>query len=301
MVFWWRAHEGFVTVLRKRQLQVSDARNSGGRENVLSGLVKRAGLVLLLLPTPLMAAGLKWEVGVGGDAYWFDWREYDGDEQLLVESGPMMLGRGDLRLQAGDFYSRFSLALGGGKAHYDGQLQDGTPYQSDAWEGIVETELQLGWQQSWGSLYAGLMQRDWDRQIEGSSTVSSVHEIYRWRLIVTGGEVNLVQTPSWNMALALDYGRAFDSWQKVHSDFFGDFNLEPGEGHFWRVSVPVRHGAWEFTPFVQGQTMEVSQGVQRYPLSGGPLYTIVQPESERIEGGLRMRYIFGNTRRPVAP
>src|SRR6218665_1619342 len=167
MVFWWRAHEGFVTVLRKRQLQVSDARNSGGRENVLSGLVKRAGLVLLLLPTPLMAAGLKWEVGVGGDAYWFDWREYDGDEQLLVESGPMMLGRGDLRLQAGDFYSRFSLALGGGKAHYDGQLQDGTPYQSDAWEGIVETELQLGWQQSWGSLYAGLMQRDWDRQIEG--------------------------------------------------------------------------------------------------------------------------------------
>lgn len=249
--------------------------------------------MLLMLPAQLMAGNQMLEVGLGVDAQWFDWREYRGTEQLLVESGPLFLGRGDVRLQIDDFYGRYSLGLGGGKAHYDGQLQDGTPYQSDAWEAIVETELQLGWQQDWGNLHVGLMQRDWDRKIDGSSTVSSVHEIYRWRLMTIGAEVGLLQEPAFAIGLALDYGKAFDSWQKVHSDFFGDYNLEPGSGYFLRMALPLRSGAWEITPFVQKQTMAVSKSVQRYPIAGGPLYRIVQPESDRLEGGLRVRYVWG--------
>ncbi|MGH8493046.1 MAG: hypothetical protein ACRERR_08075 [Moraxellaceae bacterium] len=247
---------------------------------------------LSVLVSASPARALEWSAGLGGDAYWFDWREYRDGEQLLVESGPMALGRADLRLQGDAFYSSLAFGWGGGKAHYDGQLQNGTPYESDAWEEVMETELQLGSQQSWGNMHAGLIQRDWDRQINGSGTVSSVHEVYRWRLLTVGTELALLTTPNGSTSLAIDIGLPIDSHQKVYSGEFGNFNLEPGNGHYWRLMLKWQQAAWELSPFLQQQTMDVSNSLQ-LRARDGTLYSITQPESGRIEGGLRLRYVFG--------
>jgi hypothetical protein len=252
----------------------------------------RAIALVVALGSPLPAVALEWDVGVGGDAYWFDWREYRDGEQLLVESGPLLLGRVDMRVEAADFYTSLALSWGGGQVEYDGQLQNGTPYKSDAWEEVVETELRVGVQRSWGSLHLGWMQRYWDRQIEGSATVSSVREEYRWRLLLVGGERLISQSGEWDTALAVQLGVPMNSWQKVHSGFFGDFNLEPGHGYYWSLALPLRKGAWEFSPFLQRHTMAESDEVKRTGADGG-LYNIVQPESTRLEAGLRLRYAWG--------
>ncbi len=254
---------------------------------------RQTAILFAALVLSLPAAALEWDVGVGGDAYWFDWREYRDGEQLLVESGPLLMGRADIRVQAADFYSSLALGWGGGKVEYDGQLQNGTPYKSDAWEEIMETELRVGVQQSWGNAYLGWMQRYWDRQIDGSASVSSVREEYRWRLLLAGGELLLGQAGEWNTALALQLGMPLNSWQKVHSRFFGDFNLEPGHGYYWHLALPLRKGAWEFSPFVQRQTMAESAAL-RLTGADGKLYNIVQPESSRLEAGLRLRYVLGS-------
>lgn len=248
--------------------------------------------MVFALALPLPVSAVQWDVGVGGDALWFDWREYRAGEELLAESGPLALGRADVRMQAADFYTSLGLAVGGGAAQYDGQLQDGTPYQSDAWEKVVETELQLGVQQHWGNVHVALLQRDWDRQIDGSATVSSVHEVYRWRLLILGGELQLARSAEWTTSFAVEAGVPVDSQQKVYSGFFGDFNLEPGDGYFWRLALPMRTGAWEFSPFLQSQSMDVSNKV-RLTGADGLIYTVVQPESTRLEAGLRLRYALG--------
>lgn len=254
----------------------------------------------LFLPLSAMAEEAAWSVGVGSEVYWFDWREYQGGEQLLVESGPLSKANIDLRIQQAQFYTSLAFSVGGGKTHYDGQLQNGTPYESDAWEKVTEAELQLGWQQDWGNLHVGLLQREWDRKIDGSSTVSSAHELYLWNLMTVGGEFVLKKASAWSAGIALDVGKPRSSYQRVYSSSFGNFSLEPGDGYYWRLMLNWKSGPWELAPFVQQQSMDKSEAVQLFPLAGGLLYTIVQPESERIEGGLRLRYVFGSTAGPTA-
>ncbi len=256
--------------------------------------LKRAlGLIVALLPLPALAEAVEWRLGAGGELYWFDWREYQGGERLLVESGPLAKANIDLRLQTAALYTSLAFSLGGGKAHYDGQLQDGTPYASDAWESVAEAELQLGWQQPWGNVHLGLLHRGWDRKIDGDTMVSSAHELYRWRLFTLGTELLLIKTPVWTGSLQLDAGLPVDSYQKVYSAQFGNFELEPGDGYFWRLALAMRNGAWEFSPFVQQQTMDVSDPLQLPSRYDGQLYRIVQPASARVEAGLRMLYVFG--------
>lgn len=259
----------------------------------------------LLAPVPAAAADAwQWDVGLGGDVRWFDWREYRDGEELLVESGPLALGRGDLHLQYSDFYTGLAFSWGGGKVQYDGQLHNGTPYQSDAWEQIMETELQVGWQQAWGNLHLGLMQRDWHRTIEGNAAqnVSSAEERYRWHIAMVGGEVLVYSSPAWKASLSVDAGVPIMSFQKVYGGVYDAFEVQPGDGVFWRVSLPFRRAgeraSFSITPYLQYQDMDESSYAPAYidgvpVLDNGNQVYLYQPESERLEGGVSLRISLG--------
>lgn len=258
-------------------------------------------LAVLLLPLPV--AALEWGAGVGGDAYWFDWREYRDGEQLLVESGPLLMGKVDVRVTAADFYSSLALGWGAGEVEYDGRLNDlvGTPYQSQAWEEVMEAELQVGVQQSWGNVHWGLMQRNWHRKIEGNAAkgVASAEERYRWLIAFLGGELVVYNSAAWQAALAVDVGAPVKSFQKVYGVVYDAFEVEPGDGKFWRLAMPFRYimsggHTLSISPYYQYQDMDDSNLAPAY-IDGVPVIingkqaSLYQPASKRREGGLSLR------------
>ncbi len=270
----------------------------------------QAGFFLLgaAMFSPSAQAGeMRWTAALGGDARWFDWREYRNGKQLLVESGPTALARADLRLDYSAFFGSLALAWGGGEAKYDGQLQvGGTPYYSHAWEEISEAELHLGWQQDWGSLRLGLLQRGWHRNIDGNSAlnVSSAEERYRWRVATVGGEFPLYAGAGWQLALAVDAGKPVMSFQKVYAHSSDAFEVEPGSGVFWRLALPFRFSvaggrSCLLTPYLQYQDQDASNlvpasrnGVPELDNNGRQVY-LFQPASERREAGISLSMLFG--------
>ncbi|HEX6590625.1 MAG TPA: hypothetical protein VF050_01355, partial [Moraxellaceae bacterium] len=242
---------------------------------------------------PVLAADWKWDAALGGDVRWFDWREEDNGEQLLRETGPLFAGEGLLRVENGAFYSSFGLNLGGGLARYDGRLQSGVPYEADAWEAISDAEWQLGLQEGSGNIHVGLMNRFWHRLIEGRGNVSSAEESYNWVLATVGGGLRLHQGREWSTGLSLDVGVPVSSRQKVYSAEYGDFSLEPGDGLFWRLALPMRSGNLMLRPYYQQQDMDESESVMRQARSNGQYYLLHQPASVRREFGLGVLWFFG--------
>jgi hypothetical protein len=258
----------------------------------------------LALALSAPASALEWNAGIGGDARWFDWREEAGGQQLLREIGPLFAPVVSFELQQGPFYAGVESAWGGGLARYDGRLQTGAGYEADAWEEIVDTEWRLGWRNALGGAHLGYMQRDWRRYIEGSGNVSSAEERYRWRLVTLGGEVVLQNAPQWRLALTV--GRPAESYQKVYTSFYDDFTLEPGDGVYWRISMPYRQpralgGVWVIEPYYQQQDMDASD--PRLLRIGGVSQNLLayQPASVRRELGITLRLQFGSADTPSGP
>lgn len=250
-------------------------------------------MATLLLAAMLPAQAVEWRAAAGGDLRWFDWREYQGGGQLLMERGPLVAPTVRLELARGPWFARVDALWGGGLARYDGHLQSGPAYEADAWEEFGDTHWRLGWQGERLELSLGLLQRDWNRYIEGSATVSSAEERYRWRIATLGGALALPQ-PGWRVAL--DVGTPVDSYQKVYSRQFDDFTLEPGEGPWWRVGLTWRLPAnprLSVEPWYQEQYLDdsdparLSQGGVPQPLQA------YQPESVRRELGVTVRLHFG--------
>lgn len=264
--------------------------------------------VFMVMPLPAAATDIGWQAGIGGDVRWFDWREYQKGNQLLVESGPLGALIGDVGLNYGPAYVSAELLWGGGLAQYDGRLQapQNTPYSADAWERIADSQLRLGWRAQRWDVHAGLMQRDWHRNIDGNAAanVSSAEERYRWRLATIGGEMTVFSTAEWQVAVAADVGRPIDSFQKVYGRVFDAFEVEPGDGRYWRIALPLRrHGETQtltIEPYFQYQDMDPSNYVpaymngQRVTLNGHAI-SLFQPESERREFGLALRWAFSGT------
>lgn len=255
------------------------------------------GFVLMGLAASSPA--VEWEAEIGGDLRWFDWREHTGSKQLLMEWGPVPGVTGSLLLQQGPLFTRLGAMLGVGVTQYDGHLQNpagglGAVYVAPAFEQILETEVQFGWREPAWSTHAGLLRRDWIRHIEGSDTVSSAKERYDWLLVTVGGEYRLFRTGPWQGSLALDLGRPVSSGETVYSDFYGDFRLEPGSGHFFRLALPLRKAGWTLQPYFQYQDMAASQPVQRWGRDGN-LYWLHQPASVRRELGLVFRWTWQST------
>lgn len=255
----------------------------------------------LLVVAALPARAEEWRVQVGPDLRWFDWREYQGGEQLLMERGP--LGSLALRVEvrSGEAFARFDGIAGGGLTRYDGHLQSGAPYEADAWEAISDMHVRGGWRDAGSELSLGLMGRGWLRYIEGSATVSSAEELYVWRIVTLGGAHDLSALPGWRVAA--DVGFPVDSYQKVYSSYYDDFELEPGEGLYWRLSLSrrlARDPRFTIEPWYQEQhfgdseaaelTLNgVAQGVRAY-----------QPASVRRELGVTLRFALGVSREAAA-
>lgn len=248
----------------------------------------------LLAPVPVAAAeAWQWDAGVGADMRWFDWREHQSDRQLLMEYGPMYSLAGQLRVQKDVFYSSLDAGIGGGMAHYDGHLQTGEPYEADAWELLSDAEWQLGVQGESGNVHVGLMNRFWHRLIEGEGNVSSAEEEYDWLLFNVGGGLRIYQGQEWRVDVMADVGTPLSSKQTVYSDEFGDFQLEPGDGLFWRVALPLRRGNLLLRPYYQQQDMDESESVLQRARSNGQYYQLYQPASVRRELGLGVLWYFG--------
>lgn len=240
------------------------------------------------------APAADWRASVGGDLRWFDWREYQGGQQLLMERGPMAEPELQLELQQGHWFTRLNALWGGGFGRYNGHLQSGPAYTADTGEEIIDVEARLGWRSEKGGIHLGFMQRDWRRFINGSATVSSAEERYRWRLVTLGGEAGLLHSPVWRMALNL--GLPVSSYQKVYSGNADDFSLEPGDGFYWRLSFPFHAAgnALSLEPYYQEQYMQASDPVM-LTLNGVPQNRLAyQPDSVRRELGVTLRWQFGS-------
>lgn len=254
----------------------------------------RGPLAALLLAAAVPAQAVEWQAAVGGDLRWFDWREYQGGGQLLMERGVVVAPTARLELYEGPWFARVDSLVGGGFARYDGHLQSGPAYEADAWEGIVDTHWRLGVRVERLELSAGLLQRDWNRYIDGSATVSSAEERYRWRIATLGGAVTLPREQP--LRVSLDLGVPVKSYQKVYSSQYDDFTLEPGDGVWWRVGLSWRlsaNPALSLEPWYQEQYMDDSDPV-RLKLGGvAQALQAYQPESVRRELGVTLRLSFG--------
>lgn len=277
--------------------------------NVSGKNKKNSALAILLLAalsamTPAQADDapareLTWIAAVGGDVRWFDWREHQDEKQLLMETGPLAAVAGQVQLQYGPAFTRIDVQAGGGLARYDGHLQSGPAYAADAWEEVTESEWRMGWQDGSDNVHAGFMQRDWRRHIDGSVSVSSAEERYRWRLLVLGGEYQTGFFRHWQMGLAVNVGKPIDSYQKVYGSFYDGFSLQPGNGLYWRFAVPLRergdHPGFSVEPYYQQQGMQRSNSAVLMR-NGVPQSTLAyQPASIRRELGVTVLWYFAGS------
>lgn len=297
MLICWHSYDDFVSCVTKSG-EMSASRFPFFRKDTMSVRSWRRLAAGLLLAAGLAQAE-EWRVQVGPDLRWFDWRESLGGNQLLMERGPLPSLSLQVELRAGGVFARADTLLGGGLARYDGHLQSGAAYQANAWEQTSDTHLRLGWRGLGVEATGGYLQRDWLRHIDGSATVSSAEERYRWRIITAGvvGEV----TPGWR--LAVEFGYPVDSYQKVYSRYYDDFTLEPGDGSYWRLALLHRLGRdprLTVEPWFQSQSMADSEPVA-LTLNGVPAgVRAYQPASVRRELGVTLRFQLGVSREEAA-
>jgi hypothetical protein len=185
---------------------------------------------------------------------------------------------------------------GGGIVRYDGHLQNGEPYTSMADEEIIDTHWRVGGEIGNVEVRAGLLQRDWNRFIEGSATASSAQERYRWRLATLGGEYRFAPGQDWQPGVAVEIGAPLSSHQKVYSATLGDFTLTPGDGVYFRLALPLRGigaiRAWHVEPYYQQQGMGASDSVTRVDTASLQTLNVYQPASVRRELGVALRWQY---------
>lgn len=131
----------------------------------------------------------------------FTWKEFDGTNQLLKESGPLFGVGFTYRGDIGGDESALTLTpraeIFGGSVNYDGQTQGGVPVQSDTAYFGAKLEFDIGGRFGSGFLFepfAGLGIREWWRDINDTVAYDP-----------TDGSVYLVKgyTENWTML----YGR----------------------------------------------------------------------------------------------
>lgn len=250
-------------------------------------------LLLALWSCQLMAAPVL-SAAVGGDARWFDWREYSEGKQLLSEAGPQALAVAQLAVASGPWQARVESQWGGGLAHYDGHLQSGEPYEAGAEESVLDTDWRLAWRNEKGEVSLGMLQRDWRRFIDGSAAVSSAEERYRWRLLVWGLAAQVAETPAWDWRVAVRVGMPFERKEKVYlGGGYDDATLEPGNGLYWRLALPLQsrsESRLALEPYYQEQRLRRS-GIVPLTQNGVPTgLGLFQPASVRRELGVTLRW-----------
>ncbi|HET8731272.1 MAG TPA: hypothetical protein VFM34_09210 [Moraxellaceae bacterium] len=256
----------------------------------------RALICAALMGLAHSAGAAEWQATAGADVRWFDWREYQGGHQLLMERGPLAAPSLGIAVWQEGWFARVDSVWGGGMTRYDGHLQSGPAYSARSWEEILDTHWRAGWQGETLSFNAGLLQRDWRRFIEGSTTVSSAEERYRWRIATVGGSLRL--SGMGEPRLSLDIGMPVERHQTVYSRQFDRFYLEPGNGVWWRMAgswALPKDARFSLEPWYQEQHLADSASVTLTRNGVAQPFQAYQPQSVRRELGVTLRFLLGAT------
>lgn len=237
-----------------------------------------------------------------GQVQSFTWKEFDGGERLLKESGPLYaIGyRGDYQ-----FVNMLTLSpraeVFGGEVDYDGQACNPLsgvcfPVDTDTNYLGYKTEVDIGLrfmvhESVFFEPFGGLGYRWWRRDIENTSDALGTTEIWRifyWRLGLRGDyEVKDVRTfveatiklPIVNRERVEDIGCFLGSCR--------DVDLEPGKRNAYYTEVGMRYGSFKAVLFYEGLRFSESavEGI-----GGG--FGVLQPASEADIYGINMGWSF---------
>ena len=264
------------------------------------------GLGLLLSPLSWSTPSLN--LGVGVDAMYFDYREFDDNDSLFNKEVGLIPGVVvSATLDWQNWYTEFNYKYNAGTVEYDGQTQSGTPVITDTEEDIVDVNLIVG--RYFGgaaayrsAIYAGLGYYYWERNILPVGTVSGLFETYEWSYALLGGKFSLLKSSKNGLLLDIRLRRMLDATMEV--DFLGFQNLDNVEldlGEEWslRVSVPyiisinpqarVSIEPYLTTWFIgRSPEVEVTSGGIPLPI---PL-AVYEPRSETTNLGISVKYLY---------
>lgn len=247
---------------------------------------------------PALADTSRYAVGAGVER--FLWREYDsGGAKLLEEEGPrFFIGLDAERTMPSDWTYGFRGRLYSGEVDYDGQLQDGTPAETDTdYEGVkialdFAHPLAAAGGASLVSFRFGVGVDWWDRTIEDTATANGYTERYRIPYLDFG------LTYRWDEPLGFyaEGGIRHPFSTKESIDDYGnydDIELEPDGDLSPYLGVGYRFPArWDVELYYESYRFGASDK-ERLTIGGVPTNTVVfQPESEQDTVGLNVRYWF---------
>ncbi|MDH3947751.1 MAG: hypothetical protein OEU74_02210 [Gammaproteobacteria bacterium] len=266
-------------------------------------------LFLGLLISPISWSTPTFNLGVGVDALYFDYREFNGNDVLLdKETGPIPGLHLSAALQWDNWYSELVYEYHMGTVDYEGQTQAGDPLSTETEEDIVDLSLVVGRHFGASSryrsaVYAGLGYHYWERNILPTGTVAGLLETYKWSYALLGAKFSFLKSAKNGLLLDLRVRRMLDATMEV--DFLGFMNwdnteLNLGEDWSYRVGLPYilslsQNASLTIEPYIS--TWFIKRSDTREITSGGlPLtpvrLAIYEPRSETTNLGITFKYMY---------
>jgi len=274
----------------------------------------RLGLALLgIVVFPSTWATPTINLGVGFDAMYFDYREFNGNDILLdKETGPMPGLHLSAALQWDNWYSELVYEYHLGTVEYDGQTQNGIPLTTDTEEDIVDLSLLVGRHFGVASryrsaVYGGLGYHYWERNILPTGTVAGLLETYEWSYALLGIKLSFLKSSKNGLLLDLRVRRMLDATMDIDFLGFTDENgnqwdntsLNLGEDWSYRLGLPYilslsRNASLTIEPYISTWFIERSDS-QELTSGGQPLLVqrlvVYEPRSETTNVGISLRYL----------
>jgi hypothetical protein len=262
--------------------------------------------------SPSLWASPTFNLGVGFDAMYFDYREYNGDEILLdKETGPIPGLYLSGALEWNKWYTELVYEYHLGTVDYDGQTQNGIPLTTETEEDVVNLSWIMG--RYFGSpsryrsaFYAGLGYHYWERNILPTGTVAGLLETYKWSYALFGIKFSFLKSEKNGLLLDVRLRRMLDATMDIDFLGFVDINgnqwdnttLDLGEDWSYRVGLPYilslsQNASLTIEPYIstwfikRSNTLELTSGGQ--PLQVERL-VIHEPQSETTNVGISLRY-----------
>mgnify|MGYP001827127147 FL=1 len=245
-------------------------------------------------------------LGIGVDAMYFDYREFDDNDILLNKEEGLLPGLVlSATLDWENWYSELNYQYNRGTVEYDGQTQSGIPIITDTDEDIIVVNLLLG--RYFGgaaayrsAIYAGLGYYYWERNILSTGSVSGLFETYEWSYALLGGKFSLLKSSNNGLLLDVRLRRMLNATMQV--DFLGyqnydNLELDIGEEWSLRVALPYfmtidQHARFSIEPYLT--TWFIGRSPDEQITSGGvPIgISAYEPRSETTNVGISFKYLY---------
>ena len=267
----------------------------------------RVSLIFIgLLLSPLAWSTPTLNLGVGVDAMYFDYREFDDNDILLNKEEGLLPGLVlSATLDWQNWYTEFNYKYNSGTVEYDGQTQSGTPITTDTEEDIVDDNVIVGRYFDGAApyrsaIYAGLGYYYWERNILPVGSVNGLFEIYEWSYALLGGKFSLLKSSKNGLLLDIRLRRMLNATMEV--DFLGyldldNLELDIGEEWSFRVGLPYifsisQQARFRIEPYLT--TWFIGRSPDEQVTSGGiPLPILAhEPRSETTNVGISFKYLY---------